>query len=380
MRTERRRQMREREAAEMNAIEDHSESNLAQVAPVLDEAIGQLDAEDRTAILLRFFERKDFRSVGEAIGSSEDAARKRVDRALEKLHVHLKHRGATLSAAALGTLLATEAVTAAPAGLAGSVAGAALASAAASGGITLTLLKVMGMTKFKLGVISAIVVAGAAAPFVLQHPSQVRLREDNQALRQQVVQLAAENERLSNLAAGTNNSQALAGQQLSELLRLRGEVGVLRRQKSEAERLLEENRRIPAGLTNSQNAQATNPPTPWSAAVPKESWAFAGYATPEAALQTVVWAWSSRDADTMLTSFTPEGRKEFEKDIEGKPASEALAAFPVDMSKASGYQFKKKEVSNDEVVFELAIELPFHVGYGKNVTMKKVGSEWKAEF
>ena len=80
MRTERRRQLRERQAAEMNAIEDHSESNLAQVAPVLDEAIGQLDAEDRTAILLRFFERKDFRSVGDALGSSEDAARKRVDR------------------------------------------------------------------------------------------------------------------------------------------------------------------------------------------------------------------------------------------------------------------------------------------------------------
>src|ERR1039457_787715 len=92
MRTERRRQLRERQAAEMNALEDHSESNLAQVAPVLDEAIGQLDAEDRTAILLRFFERKDFRGVGDALGSSEDAARKRVDRALEKLHVLLKHQ------------------------------------------------------------------------------------------------------------------------------------------------------------------------------------------------------------------------------------------------------------------------------------------------
>ncbi len=103
MRTERRRQMRERQAAEMNAIEDHSESNLAQVAPVLDEAIGQLDVEDRTAILLRFFERKDFRSVGEAIGSNEDAARKRVDRALEKLRVLLKHRGVALTTAALGT-------------------------------------------------------------------------------------------------------------------------------------------------------------------------------------------------------------------------------------------------------------------------------------
>src|SRR5664279_2280215 len=143
MRTDRRRQLRERQAAEMNAIEDESDSNLVRVAPVLDEAIGQLNAEDRNAILLRFFEQKDFRSVGNALGSSEEAARKRVDRALEKLHVLLRHRGATLSAAALGTALATEAVTAAPAGLAGSVAATALASAAAGGGATTILAKLM---------------------------------------------------------------------------------------------------------------------------------------------------------------------------------------------------------------------------------------------
>jgi RNA polymerase sigma factor (sigma-70 family) len=369
MRTGRRRQLRERQAAEMNAIEDHSESNLAQVAPVLDEAIGQLDAEDRTAILLRFFERKDFRGVGDALGSSEDAARKRVDRALEKLHVLLKHRGATLSATALGTALATEAVTAAPAGLAGSVAGTVLAGATA-GGTTLALLKVMGMTKLKLGIISAIVVAGVATPLVLQHQSQVRLREDNQAFRQQVDQLAAENERLANLVARANSSQALAIDQPSEILRLRGEVGVLRQQKSEAERLLEEHRRLGSGATNSQSAQATNPPTPFSAPVPKESWAFAGYATPEAAMQTMVWAWSNRDGETVLASSTPEGRKKFEKDFEGKPASEALAAFPIDVSKAFFYQlYNKKEVSDDEVTFEVGFELPFRMGYKTGLSL-----------
>src|ERR1019366_3286101 len=180
MRTERRRQLRERQAAEMNSIEDHSASNLAQVAPVLDEAIGQLDEEDRTAILLRFFERKDFRGVGEALGSSEEAARKRVGRALEKLHVLLRQRGATLSAAALGTALAAEAVTAAPAGLAGTTAGIALASAAASGGITATLLKLMTMTKVKFGLIGVIVIPGAATPLAIQTQSQARLREENQ--------------------------------------------------------------------------------------------------------------------------------------------------------------------------------------------------------
>jgi len=58
--------------------------------------------EDRAAILLRYFEQLDLRSVGEALGTNEDAAQKRVTRALEKLHTLLKRQGVTLSAATLG--------------------------------------------------------------------------------------------------------------------------------------------------------------------------------------------------------------------------------------------------------------------------------------
>ena len=111
VRAERRRQSREREAVEMNTLQDDSGANLRQVAPILDEAITQLGSEDRTAILLRFFEQRDFRAVGEALGSNEDAARMRVNRALGKLHSLLKHRGVTLSITALGTALTAEAVT-----------------------------------------------------------------------------------------------------------------------------------------------------------------------------------------------------------------------------------------------------------------------------
>jgi RNA polymerase sigma factor (sigma-70 family) len=181
LRTERRRRIRERQAAEMNSQQDHTEANLARIAPILDEAIGRLGTSDRTAIILRYFEQYDLRSVGEALGTSDDAARKRVDRALEKLHVLLKHRGATLSAAALGTALATEAVTAAPAGLAGSVAGAALASAAAGEGITATLVRLMTMTKIKFGIISLIAVAGVATLLAIQHQSQAGLSPEREA-------------------------------------------------------------------------------------------------------------------------------------------------------------------------------------------------------
>src|SRR5438552_6771752 len=106
MRARRRRQSREREAAQMNALQEDSGAELLQIAPMLDEAITHLGKEDRTAIILRFFERRDFRSIGEALGSNEDAARMRVNRALNKLHNLLTHRGVALSAAALGSALA----------------------------------------------------------------------------------------------------------------------------------------------------------------------------------------------------------------------------------------------------------------------------------
>ena len=210
MRSERRRQSRERQAVEMNALPDHSEANLKLVAPVLDEAINELGTDDRAAILLRFFEQHDFRSVGAVMGSTEEAARKRVTRALEKLQALLKHRGVTFSATGLGTALVSEAVTAAPVGLAASISMAAIAGTAGTGS-ALSLLKIMAMTKLKAGVVGALIVAGVVTPLVVQHQTQTRLREENQSLRQQVnqvAQLTAENERLSKLLADAKNLPA----------------------------------------------------------------------------------------------------------------------------------------------------------------------------
>ena len=254
MRRERRCHARERQAVEMNALPDHTKENLAQIGPILDEAIDQLGAEDRTAILLRFFEQRGFPSVGEALGSNEEAARKRVARALEKLHLLLQHRGVSLSAAALATVLASEAVTAAPAGLAVSLAGTALAGAVA-GGTAITVLKIMNMTTLKLGVMGAIVVGGVVTPLAIQHRSLVEQREENRTLRQQAAQMAGletENDRLSNLVARANGAPSIGDGRLRELLRLRGEVGMLRAQTNQLEALRNENRRLQASLAQTR--------------------------------------------------------------------------------------------------------------------------------
>ena len=69
-RGERRRKAREREVSEMNRLQDTSEAGLRDATLLLDEAITRLPSEDRTAILLRFFEQRDFRSVGKALGTN----------------------------------------------------------------------------------------------------------------------------------------------------------------------------------------------------------------------------------------------------------------------------------------------------------------------
>ncbi len=196
MRTERRRRARERQAVEMTRLHDKPEARAAELSPIIDEAINQLGADDRAAVLLRFFEQRDFRTIGLHLGASENTARMRVNRALEKLEHLLQRRGVAYSAAVLGTILSAQAVHAAPAGFAAVVSNGALAGAAAGTGTSLTLLKLMASTKLKLGV-AALLVAGAAATIVVQYVSQSALRDQNAALRQQLAQLQSANETLA---------------------------------------------------------------------------------------------------------------------------------------------------------------------------------------
>jgi RNA polymerase sigma factor (sigma-70 family) len=239
VRTERRRLIREQTAMEMRALDDNTGSPWDQIAPHLDEGLNQLSASDRDAIVLRFFKRQDFRVIGAALGVSEDTAQKRVSRALEKLRGVLSKRGATLTAAALASELTAQAVVAAPAGLVISVTATALAgSATLATGLSLTTIKTLAMTKLQISIAGVILIAGLATPLLLQHQSLSRMREENNRLREdavslqqqtsQIAQLAADNQRLSNLLARAGSSQPPKPDQLGELLRLRGEATRLR--------------------------------------------------------------------------------------------------------------------------------------------------------
>src|SRR5438445_3634193 len=120
VRTEERRRGREREAAEMQ-IDIGSEPKWKEVEPLLDEAITLLPKKDRDAVLLRYFQRRSLRELGKELGTSEDGARKRVDRAVGKLRAFFAGKGLTLSATFLVGVLSDKAMQAAPGGLAAAV-------------------------------------------------------------------------------------------------------------------------------------------------------------------------------------------------------------------------------------------------------------------
>ena len=186
LRGELRRRIREQTAAAMHALEHSTDPDWSRLAPLLDDAVNALADADRRAILLRFYERRDLRAVGATLGVGDDAAQKRVSRALEKLRGWLARRGVTSTTAALATMLGAHSVSAAaPAGMAAVVTSSALTTATAAGAGAVTLFEIMTHAKAKLAVAAA-VAAAVVTPVVWQEQAIARVRADNRALAAQL--------------------------------------------------------------------------------------------------------------------------------------------------------------------------------------------------
>src|ERR1041384_3075407 len=128
VRTDVRRRRREQEAAAMNELLSN-EPDIAwqDIAPHLDAALGELCESDRDALLLRYFERKSAREMAQTLGISDEAAQKRVSRAVDRLREVFAKRGVTVGTSGLAVVISTNAVQAAPVVLAKSITAAAIA-------------------------------------------------------------------------------------------------------------------------------------------------------------------------------------------------------------------------------------------------------------
>jgi len=242
IRREARRQTREQIAFQMSDL-NQTPAEWNRIEPLLDEAMEALDDAERAAILLRYFENKSLREVGQALGASEDAAQKRVSRALERLRSFFSKRNITVGTSALAALVSAHAVQAAPAGWVGTVAaGAVVASVALSTSTTIAVTNVIVMTAMQKALIGAVtaVAVGALVMNVYQVRQASSLRGQLQSLRTQLQTQAAavteaeelqrERDRATNALAVAAEENAALKKNPNDVLKLRGEVGRLRQE------------------------------------------------------------------------------------------------------------------------------------------------------
>jgi uncharacterized protein (TIGR03435 family) len=161
LRTEIRRARREQEALMQSLANETGPETWRQIMPLLEDAMGRLGERERNAVVLRFFEGKSFQEVGVAAGASENAAKKRVAHALEKLRRFFLKRGVNSTAAAIGETISANSVHAVPVGLAKTISAVAITKGATASFSTLTLikgaLKIMAWTKMKTAVVVGVV-------------------------------------------------------------------------------------------------------------------------------------------------------------------------------------------------------------------------------
>ena len=288
----RRRQEREQEAYMQSIVNESESDDWMQIAPLLDTAMGHLGEKDHNAVVLRFFEGRNFKAVSAALGTTEAGAKMRVNRALEKLRKFFTKRGLTFSAAAIAGAISANSVQAAPIGLATSVTLAAVkGTTVATSTLTLieTTLKLMAWTKLKTAV-----VVGAIAI----------------------------------MAAGT----------------------------------------VTVTMHRSTAAPQTSP------------FVFSGYATPEAAIESMLWAGSIGDFKKFQAGCTPEQIERFKNRMAGKSEDEISREAIAWANAHVGYKITQKEViAGDEV--HLHISAPPSAQGLRNgnviVIMKKIGNGWK---
>lgn len=387
LRTESRRRAREKEAVLMNLEGDSPESTWEQVAPLLEEGMNTLGSADRDALLLRYFEGRDLRSVGAAIGASEDAAQKRISRALDKLRLFFSTKGVTVSGAALAALLTAHSSSAVPAGLAALVAGTAISSVVAAGSLPIwgTL---MTMGKIKALTLGIAVVVGVATPVIFQQKTIARLQSENSALRDHLHQ-AASPVTTNGLPAWSPAELERMAAEHSELLRLRAETARLRTQQQELSRLQQENQRL--------KAAAGKPPSPANGdLVASSTWANVGFGSPLDALQTSHWAVRNADIPRFKQSilFT-EPAKQFLTNLLAQMPGDALAEakkqgygleeammFPmISQDRRIGYKgyrvLSQEAPAENEMLLNIQMELNSGKTEERQMRFQRFGNDWK---
>jgi hypothetical protein len=207
-----------------------------------------------------------------------------------------------------------------------------------------------------------------------------KLQAENEALRVEVEALRSR--------ATTAEANAVREAEVKQLqadardaVRLRGEITQLRTASKDAEKLRAENQQLRTEnqkLRGAAQAAASAPaPTPTAQPVtfPRESWTFAGYTSPEAALVSAMWSMQQGNPKQYYESLTAEEQLRIAKTWEGKSEAEVVAKHQADIAQISGLRvLSQQSVSDSEIQMNVFIE---GVNRPEKVSMKRVGNDWK---
>ena len=387
VRSEERRRLREQEAAAMRSLPSNDigfDTLWNHIEPHLDEALARLSEGDRDALLLRYFERKTAREIGERLGLTEEAAQKRAARALDRLRAILAERGLAPPTAGLASLLSIQAVQSAPLGLTAAVIGVA----EAVGPSPSTIALIMASTKVKIG-LAAVLAAGIATPLVIQHQTNTRLLGEIAALRQQGAELSRLRDEVQRRTA---EAQSLAQQRENErmeLARLRGELAAAKTPET----------RTASAVKRSQAAKPRAQEDASEAAkgglVQRDEWRNVGFQAPSLTVKTLEWAKANGDTNVIANALAWA-------DVKSRAGVEAIfAAAPESVRAKYGsadeyvlslfnhsgplddrhtllsYRILEANVGEDEAI----LQLEYHYADGSTPTAPqryvRIGNEWR---
>lgn len=231
LREEVRRQARESEHGQLpdHEAQASTPTYMNDLETLMEETLQTIDELDRNAVLLRVVHQEEYQHVGSALGISEEAARKRVGRALERIRSQLEQRGIRSSVGGIALALASFQATAAPIGLAESITRAVAASVPQTETATASLASLAQAKPLAshLGIAAAMLLVGGGAAVGFLALAQRSHENPSSLIRQSGKSALIEAEiarRKWTLVSGKPSDLSDPGVQRVELLRLREQL------------------------------------------------------------------------------------------------------------------------------------------------------------
>jgi RNA polymerase sigma factor (sigma-70 family) len=233
LRAERRRKTREEKmavAVDQAVSPQETDEFWGQISPHLDGAMEHLKESDRNAIVLRFFNNRSLGEVAVNLGISEEAAKKRVSRALDKLRILLARQGITGSSSLLSATLAASAVQPTPALVASMIlplaAGQGMVAAGTAQLLTEGAIHMIAITKVQAAsaCVAVLLMVGGTGVVTIRHAGAAQEHARLVREQQSSGQSSGAVEQAAQLLAAAREENRLLREQTRELHQLRGEV------------------------------------------------------------------------------------------------------------------------------------------------------------